>query len=291
MKEYQQLDSPASPAIRGTEWTREILDKMFQDLNAQGEDHERKGSGWRLVYIKHLIIQLTPPPAANAGGSYIPTPESIVGKKAVVNIKNDDEECFRWCILAHLHPVDKNPNRVSNYVEYKDELVFKNLSFPIVLIDIDKFERYNREISVYVFALEDVAKGISTPIRSPRPGDEERKHQVHLLLLSNADYTKNHYVLVNSVSSLIGATNKHTSYVCLFCFSVFTRASGLENHKTFGCNRHHCAKVQMPESDQLELKFKPVMSVSYKSKACSLSRLQPWTKVNVDRSKMQVSLV
>ena len=39
------------------------------------------------------------------------TPDS----KAVVNIKNEDFECFKWSILAALHPASKDAQRVTNY--------------------------------------------------------------------------------------------------------------------------------------------------------------------------------
>ena len=37
------------------------------------------------------------------GGSYIELPDYIKNKKACVNIKNTDEKCFKWAILASKH--------------------------------------------------------------------------------------------------------------------------------------------------------------------------------------------
>ena len=35
---------------------------------------------------------------------------------AILNIENDDKFCFRWWILAHIHPSkNSHPNRISNY--------------------------------------------------------------------------------------------------------------------------------------------------------------------------------
>jgi len=73
--------------------------------------------------------------------SFIELPEWILNKKATVNIVNrDDDKCFMWSILAHLHPVDKNSNRLSNYTKFEKELVFKNIEFPMKTTDIDLFE-------------------------------------------------------------------------------------------------------------------------------------------------------
>ena len=30
-------------------------------------------------------------------------------------IKNNDEECLLWCLIAYLHPANHHPNRLSNY--------------------------------------------------------------------------------------------------------------------------------------------------------------------------------
>ena len=44
------------------------------------------------------------------GSSYIPLPDWIMRKKAIINIQNEDKKCFIWCILRYLHPIKKNNN-------------------------------------------------------------------------------------------------------------------------------------------------------------------------------------
>ena len=40
----------------------------------------------------------------NRGSSYLPLPDWISSKNVVMNPKNEeDEECFRWAIIAALH--------------------------------------------------------------------------------------------------------------------------------------------------------------------------------------------
>ena len=29
--------------------------------------------------------------------------------KGLINIQNEDNECFRWCLVKYLYPVHKNP--------------------------------------------------------------------------------------------------------------------------------------------------------------------------------------
>ena len=56
--------------------------------------------------------------------SYLPLPKELKAKQGCLNIRNNDEKCFLWSILASLHPPQyrNNPDRVSKYQEYEREL-------------------------------------------------------------------------------------------------------------------------------------------------------------------------
>ena len=41
------------------------------------------------------------------GSSYIPLFKFLAAKKAIINLKNDDDECFKWAITRALNPVEK----------------------------------------------------------------------------------------------------------------------------------------------------------------------------------------
>ena len=47
--------------------------------------------------------------------SYILLPKELSLKKAIINIKNNDQECFNWSILRFLNPVVKNQERIGNW--------------------------------------------------------------------------------------------------------------------------------------------------------------------------------
>ena len=38
--------------------------------------------------------------------------------KGLINIKNDDNECFRWCHTSHLKPQEKNPQRIKILINH-----------------------------------------------------------------------------------------------------------------------------------------------------------------------------
>ena len=54
-------------------------------------------------------------------------------RKVVINIKNKDEKCFLWSVIAGLYKDSnaRHPERVSHYLEYEKEFNLRGISFPI----------------------------------------------------------------------------------------------------------------------------------------------------------------
>ncbi|GFW29962.1 uncharacterized protein TNCV_5000021 [Trichonephila clavipes] len=109
-------------------------------------EFENRGSGWEFqdVLKNELKIAIYKPLAA---ASYIPLPPKLIKKKAILNIRNEDQHCFLWCVLAHLHPAQANANRVSTYLKFQNELCTKNLTFPTPLNQIECFEEKKKNIN------------------------------------------------------------------------------------------------------------------------------------------------
>lgn len=86
---------------------------------------------------------------------YICLPKQIANKKAIVNVINNDEKCFIWTIFSAIYPVEKNPNRLSNYnkQEYLNQLNLSGIEFPMKLSQIEKLENQNK-MSINIYALE-----------------------------------------------------------------------------------------------------------------------------------------
>ena len=71
-----------------------------------------EGSGWVIDRIDNHCISVTLYKPLN-GGSYIELPTKLRNpKKGLINIKNKDAECFRWCHIRHLNPQEKDPQRI-----------------------------------------------------------------------------------------------------------------------------------------------------------------------------------
>ena len=52
------------------------------------------------------------------GSSYIKLPPELINPaKGLINLQNNDNECFRWCHIRHLNPQQKNPQRLKNEIK------------------------------------------------------------------------------------------------------------------------------------------------------------------------------
>ena len=71
-------------------------------------------------------------------------------------MENKDEKCFLWCLLRNLHPREKHSTRINDLREYKNDLNFKGIEFPVKVKDIQKFENQNPILpGVNVFSVND----------------------------------------------------------------------------------------------------------------------------------------
>ena len=77
-----------------------------------------EGSGWVIGKIDSHCINVTTYRPLN-GSSYIVLPTKLRNpKKGLINIKNNDDECFRWCNVRYLNPQEKNPQRIKKLTEH-----------------------------------------------------------------------------------------------------------------------------------------------------------------------------
>jgi hypothetical protein len=98
-----------------------------------------------LLYIDIHIAKVN----ALTVSSYIELPDKIANKKAVINIKNEENLSFVYSVLCGLKTPEKNPLRVSNYKDTLNELKYKPEDMPM---DVNKNiyfkKRNNLRISV-----------------------------------------------------------------------------------------------------------------------------------------------
>jgi len=111
------------------------------------------------------------------GSSWVPLPKFLASKKAIVNMKNADSQCFKWCIARALNPAkrdfEKKTGRITKRLRKQAEaLNFKGIEFPMSFQAIDKFERLNPEVSVNVFGFDNISKVY--PLRISNSKDKKK---------------------------------------------------------------------------------------------------------------------
>ena len=132
--------------------TDQIVDGMIANMKFQIENPALLNSKFvfdEFLYLDVNFHQLN----LTRGSSYLPLPDWIARKKAIVNPHNDDKECFKWSVITAEKVGMKDPQRVSNFRKFTDNYDRSGLEFPVSIKDIGKFENRNN-ISVNVLAVE-----------------------------------------------------------------------------------------------------------------------------------------
>ena len=202
-----------------------------------------EGSGWTVESIEshHLNIANYSP---LKGSSYIELPPEIKNPKSLINMKNEDNECFRWCHIRHLNPQNKNPQRINkidkNLIKQLD---YSNIEFPVTVKQINKIEKQNN-IRINLFGYEEKQK-------FPLYISQEKYHEHMELLLINKD-KKNHYVLIKNFNKFMFDQTKHKckKYFCMYCLQCFSRKDVLDEHVKNCISINGKQAIKMPEKGQ-----------------------------------------
>ena len=73
----------------------------------------------------------------------------------MVNLPNDDNECFRWCHIRYLNPQEKDPQRIKKSdKEILLQLDYEGIEFPVSVKDYSKSEWKNTTNILNVFGYE-----------------------------------------------------------------------------------------------------------------------------------------
>ena len=217
-----------------SEVIRTIIEKIFI--------YQQNGSGWYFKEIVHLEIH-TIDYHPMRGSSYIPLPDWIMRKKAIVNIRNKDDKCFLWCVLRYLHPRDRNDFRLTDLKQKENSLKTKGIKFPVRVKDISKFESLNPDIpGINVFSVNENKKFY--PLRMA-----QRNPQETIDLFLYEEDGKYHYSLIKSFSRLfrsqITSRTNGKIYICKRCFTHYSKEELFQKHIQY-CSNNETVAVKMP---------------------------------------------
>ena len=77
------------------------LDEAIPHFLELLEKWTQRGSGWTFDRVQSLWLDIARYQPLR-GSSYIPLPAAVRSKKAIVNVKNKDDHCFRWTLRPEL---------------------------------------------------------------------------------------------------------------------------------------------------------------------------------------------
>ena len=123
-----------------------IYDGSIQTIEERIQKFNQRGSNWIFQRVLSLDVHFTDFIPLR-GSTFLPLPRKIRDKKAVINMKNDDNQCFKWSVTRSRHPVDVHPERITKELKDQSErLDWSGLKFPVKLDHIVIFEKFNPSI-------------------------------------------------------------------------------------------------------------------------------------------------
>ena len=203
-----------------------------------------EGSGWVINRIDNHYINVTLYKPLN-GSSYIELPVELRNpKKGLINIKNKDDECFRWCHIRHLNPQTEHPERIKKGDKHMIiEPNYNGIAFPVIQKQYNKIETQN-SIRINVFGYEN---GQPFPIYISK---EMFKDQMNLLLITKDE--NKHYVFIKDFNSFMYNQSKHKErkHFCMYCLQCFSSETILSNHA------NNCLKINGSQAINMPKKVK-----------------------------------
>ena len=232
------FSSLAEEVFEGTD-LESLISSMIDRLLEHMINFQKGRSNWRFQKVERVEIQTD----EMRVGKYIPLPDFLAVKKAIINMRNEnDEECLKWCIGRSQHLVERNAERITSLLRRQcEEFDWNGISFPVGWKDIDRFER-NNDISVNVLGL--VGKDIVTLRKT------KEKKERHVILFKLQTSKTSHFALVKNLNRLwFGVDSKHRSQrqVCDGCLNSFASEKSFQQHQEFCV--HDGVRAVLPPAD------------------------------------------
>eukprot|EP00873_Tetraselmis_striata_P006834 jgi/Tetstr1/427098/TSEL_017301.t1 len=159
------------------------------------------GSGWAFAGIRGLQVNANGF-RVRTGAGHVPLPKPYDNSRSgLINIQNDDDLGFKYCIIAALHPPATKPTRIDYYVARKNQRLYDaydwtGVKFPTAVKDVRRFEANNPELALNCFMLNEETNRVTPLSITTAEGD---RRVINLLLY------KKHWVLISSMDRLFNS--------------------------------------------------------------------------------------
>ena len=220
---------------------QQVLNKVAQWIS--------EGSGWVIISVDNHYLNIVKYKPMK-GSSYIELPIELRNSaKGLINMKNNDNECFRWCHIRYLNPQDKYPQRnKKSDRQYINKLDYTGIDFPVTIKQYNKIEKQNK-ININVFGYEE---------KQPYPiYVSKEKHDDHMNILLITENKKNHYVLIKDFNKFMYNQTKHKErkHFCMYCLQCFSSEKILISHTENCIQVNGTQAITMPTKNNNILKF------------------------------------
>ena len=208
-----------------------------------------EGSGWTIKSIDNHYLNIVKYKPTK-GSSYLKLPIELQHhRKGLINLQNKDNECFRWCHIRHLNPMDKDPQRIKKSDrKFVEQLIYDGIEFPVTIKQIKKLEQQNK-INVNVFGYEN---------KQPHPlfiSKEKFEDYMELLLITENE--NNHFVYIKDFNRFMFNQTKHKNKknFCMHCLQCFSAQEVLDKHKINCIAINGEQAIRMPNEDHNILQY------------------------------------
>ena len=200
------------------------LDKTYEEIKHKLDIWTGQDSGWIVDKIEDIHMDF-----ANydplAESSYIPLPRELNNSmKGLINLKNKDNECFKWCHVRFVNPQDKHPDRIKKQdKKIANTLDYRGINFTMKARDYELVEeRFNFNVNVFGY------ENRVFPLYVSKKSNEQ---VLNVLLISNEE--KSHYVFIKDFNRLMYLKTKHKDrkHFCMSCLQNFTTKEILNSHR------------------------------------------------------------
>ena len=236
------FNSKAQTIINNTE-INEALQMSKQNILNLISQWISEGSGWTIQSVDSHYLNIAKYEPMK-GSSYIKLPNELRNsKKGLINMKNEDNECFRWCHIRHINPQEKYPQRIKKTdKQYVGKLDYSGVEFPVGVKHYNKIEKQN-SININVFGYEN---------KQPYPiyvSKEKYEDHIELLLVTEKALKDFNRFMYNQTK------HEHRKHFCMHCLQCFSSDRVLSNHKENCIQVNGTQAIKMPNKDNNILKF------------------------------------
>lgn len=238
----------------------DAIDVMYAAVDTEIDKYTENGSGFKWIRSASVEVstsrfvgmmgknsQSTSIEFQTLVGSYIPLPKwlrtrRVINPKAAAN----DERCFIWALLRGLFPspAAKIKKHITDLRDKVDRISLPpNTAFPVPCTN--RFFRSVEEMNDFsfsVFLLGDKEYEVHPLYVTKR---KKEKHIILGVIEQNEGRHKQHFVLINDLSSIVAPTVNRKRFFCENCFYPSRSAASLKAHEE-ECLSNNPTRVSCP---------------------------------------------